>query len=268
MTKKQIVSANIGMCRVAGAMLRLGIRKMGIIDVAAPAVPAWFEACFDSYWRSTFGTVPLDVGSADRVTAGDLGYFQGNAQWFRHWLERTETVCERILARVIVPKVGLSWRDRVAIIKARNDIFPLEVEKELELLGSTDFRKFWSKIERRTEALPYAEKIKYQNAKTQGMLGPSGREDGMLDEGNGAPVRLLLMLLWPVIEELSPPVARIHQNCIVPLLGKNRAGDLKSFQKTCQRIGLKTRNRGRPKQSAWPFPPRRKPKRRKSKFAP
>lgn len=59
------------------------------------------------------------------------------------------------------------------------------------------------------------------------------------------PIYILLIFLWRHVEKM-PSIPVVHQVCIASL-GAARVGELKTFQKLCQRIGLKLRAPGRPR---------------------
>ena len=61
----------------------------------------------------------------------------------------------------------------------------------------------------------------------------------------------LLLISWRNVEK-QPSVRSLHA-LLCKLMGKQVVGDLKRFEKVCQRLGLKLRARGRPKS---PPPPK------------
>ena len=61
------------------------------------------------------------------------------------------------------------------------------------------------------------------------------------------PIYIFLVMNWQAVERV-PSVAILHTAC-GHHLGAPRVGELKTFQKLCQRIGLKLRPRGRPQKN-------------------
>ena len=59
------------------------------------------------------------------------------------------------------------------------------------------------------------------------------------------PVYILLAYRWRHVETM-PSIPAVHRFCIT-FLGAGQIGELKTFQKLCQRIGLKLRTPGRPR---------------------
>lgn len=60
-------------------------------------------------------------------------------------------------------------------------------------------------------------------------------------------IYLFMLLFWGFVDRLES-VSQLHQ-VFVKVFGPHRAGDLKRTEKICQRIGLRYRNRGRPRKS-------------------
>ena len=58
LTERQWVDACVRLKESANAMYRLSLRRLGLIEVTAPNVPKWFEACFDGVWKAGCRKLP------------------------------------------------------------------------------------------------------------------------------------------------------------------------------------------------------------------
>src|SRR5687767_11945534 len=95
MTERQIVDGNLRVCRALEAFFQLSIRKCGMLEIASPDVPSWFEKCFESYWQTTWRTVPLDV-NPEQPSPRHAGYFLGYVYWATNWFAALEKTAVKL----------------------------------------------------------------------------------------------------------------------------------------------------------------------------
>jgi hypothetical protein len=198
----------------------------------------------------------MPVGLSDEsMTRKQAGHCVGHLHWMR---KRLPSLCENMGKRLRAIKLPVLSEKMERLLERELDAaltFDVAVTPE-EIL---DYEGFLSGESRHLENqeikmndLPAADAASFFAGKSQGILGPSGADDGSLHETSATKIYLLLILAWPTVSEL-PSVSVLH-DWLKSRLGPRVVGEKRRVEKLCERMGLRLRGRGRPKM-IWPALP-------------
>ena len=245
MTERQILNAHKVGCRSLGAFVRHALDKSGSISTALPEVPAWYKVCFESYWAAAWKAFPSEF-SEETMTANKAGYALGYLRWMLHFIEEMDTKMAQL--NWPMPMFSPAIEKQMDAVFEKT-VFPREICETIELIETGKADEDMQAVSVKLNELPYSQAVQFADGQSKGMLGPSGRADGELAETDATKIYLLLMIFWETIITFQS-VAVLHR-FLVLLLGRNRVGEKERIGKICERIGLKLRGRGRPK-NEWP----------------
>ena len=250
MDEKRIVEASVGLAKTFDDLVCLGLEKVGCPNVPQFEVPTWVRCCFAKYWSVSCAKVP-PISGKDEPPLRDQGYYAGMILWSLHSMDAMFDKLDALADKL--PPLNLSAKAEKEIEEAwgRTPRFAsVLTEKEWADIDGLMEAPNPSAIQLTPEvfALPPAASAQLLHGLGDGLLGPSGTEDGNVKSSDATATYMFLMLYWRETFQIQS-MQQLY-DWLVVIFGKNRLGrDRKRLEKLCERIGLRFRGRGRPRKN-------------------
>jgi hypothetical protein len=204
---------------------------------AVGAFPVWVERAMREFLKTLIPDAKFKAHP--EWTPRELGALVGTKIGMFQWLLDPNGFAKSQAAAVMDRAVAAMTQQQAQELEAVNKPYEEGMAKQL-----ANREKIASECLALIGTATVQEQAEFLDAYRTAML----RAEKGFDVGSfgttATPVYVLLILSWQSVERL-PSIGALHKACQARL-GRDRVGSLKTFEKLCQRIGLKIRGRGRP----------------------
>lgn len=224
------------------------LRDEDPVLVLSPDVPPWVLVCAQRLDRSIFAQ-PNAVLAVPGLSPYAAGYALGLMRWgaFSFKARAPREV------RAAIKKIRLSKKARRRFVRMWQD-FLIDVQILVRKHGRlrSNFARELRALARITGRYSGHDESEFHRGLSAGLhgLGP----DSPGDRSNDATEVYLLLVIWWRFVVRFDSVTVLHA-WLTRTLGPARAGERKRTEKICQRIGLRFRERGRPRKNPTPALP-------------